>query len=50
MYEMRRKAKLTVLLTPGIFNLPLHIGIVWEELAFDDAVSYKQRGHWLQHS
>ena len=27
----------TLLLTQGIFNLPHHIGIVWEELAFDNA-------------
>ena len=41
MYEMRRHMpKPTLLLTEGIFNLPHYIGMVWEELAFDDAVSY----------
>ena len=28
MYEMRRKPKLTLLLTQGIFNLPYHIDMV----------------------
>ena len=42
MYEMRRrKPKPTRLPTQWIFNLPDHICMVWEELAFDDAVSYK---------
>ena len=42
MYEMRRrKPKTTLLLTQGIFNLLDHIHMVWEELAIDDAVSYK---------
>ena len=51
MYEMRkRKPESTLLSTQGIFNLPHHIGIVWEELAFDDALSYTQRGNELQHS
>ena len=41
MYEMRRKKPERILLpTKGIFNLPDHIGVVCEELAFDDAVSY----------
>ena len=40
MYKMRRKPEPTLLLTPEIFNLPRHICMVWEELAFDDAVSY----------
>ena len=46
MYEMRRRRKPepTVLLTQEIFDLPHHIGIVWEELAFDDTVSFTQRG------
>ena len=40
MYEMRRrKPETTLLLTPGIFNLPHHIGMVREELTFDDVVS-----------
>ena len=51
MYEMRRrKPEPTLLLTQGIFNLPHHIGMVREELAFDDGVSYTQRGNGLQHS
>ena len=32
------------LLTQEIFNPPHHIGMVWEELAFDDAVRYTQHG------
>ena len=36
----RRKAERTLLSTQGIFNLPHHLGMVWEELAFGDAVSY----------
>ena len=41
MYEMRkRKLKFTLLLTRGIFNLPHHINMVSEELAFGDAGSY----------
>ena len=28
--------------TQGIFDLPHHIGMVWKELAFKDAVSYTQ--------
>ena len=31
----------------GIFNLPHHTGMVWEELAFDYAVSYTQREKWI---
>ena len=43
MHEMRRrKPEHSLLPTQGIFNLPHHIGIVREELAFDDAVSYTQ--------
>ena len=43
-YEMRRwKREPTLLLTQGIFNLPHNIGMVWEELAFDNAVSYTLR-------
>ena len=34
----------------GIFNLPHHIGMMWEELTFDDAVNYTQWGNVLQHS
>ena len=41
MYEMRRgKPEPALLLTQGIFNLPQYTGMVWEELAFDGAVSY----------
>ena len=51
MYEMRRrKPKPKLFLTQGIFNLPRLIVMVSEELAFDDAVSYTQRGNGLQHS
>ena len=32
----------------GYLNLPYHIGIVLEELAFDDAVSYTWQGNRLQ--
>ena len=43
MYEMRsRKPEPTLLRTQRIFNLPHHIGMVREELAFNDAVSYAQ--------
>ena len=41
MYEMRsRKPECTLLHTQGILNLLHRIGMVCEELAFDDAVSY----------
>ena len=51
MYEVRRrKFEPTILPTQGIFNLSHYIGTVWEELAFDDAVSHTQRGNGLQHS
>ena len=46
----RRKPEPTLLLTQGIVNLPHDIGMVWEELAFDDTVSYTQRGNRLQSS
>ena len=36
----REKADPTPLPTQGIFNLWHQIGMGWEELAFDDAVSY----------
>ena len=46
MYEMRnRKPEPTLLLTQGMFSLTHSIGMVWEELAVDDAVSYTQRGN-----
>ena len=35
-----RNPEPTLLLTQGIFNIPYHIDVVWEQLAFDDAVSY----------
>ena len=51
MYQMRRrKRKPTLLPTQGTFNLQHHLGMVWEELAFDDAVSYTQQGNGLEHS
>ena len=40
---VNRKSEPTLLPTQGIFNLPHHIDMVWEQLAFDDAVSYTQR-------
>ena len=45
MYDMRRR-KLEPTLWPsqGIFNL---LGMVWEELAFNDAVSYTQWEKWI---
>ena len=43
MYEMRRKPEPILLQTQGIFNLPHHVGMVWEGLGFDDVVSYMQR-------
>ena len=46
MYEMRRrKLEPTLFLTQGIDNLPHHIGMVREELAFDDAVN--TAGKWI---
>ena len=51
MYEMgRRKSEATLLQTQGIFNLPHVIGMVWEEPAFQDTVSYTQRRNGLHHS
>ena len=48
MHEMRRKKpEPTLLPTKGIFNLPHHIGMVGEELAFDDTVCYTQQGNGL---
>ena len=50
MYEMRRrKPESTLLQTQWIFNLPHHIGMESEELAFDGAASYIQRKNGLQH-
>ena len=51
MYEMRRRnPEPTLLPTQAIFNRPYHIGMVWEELTFDDAVSYTHQENELQHS
>ena len=51
MYEIRRgKQEPTCLPTQEIFNLPHDIGMVCEELAFDDAVSYTPQRNGLQHS
>ena len=50
-YEMRRrKPEPTLLPTQLIFYLLHHIGMVREDLAFDDAVNYAQQGNGLQHS
>ena len=38
MYEMRRKAEPTLFVIQEILKLPNHIGLVWEELAFGEAV------------
>ena len=50
MYEMRRKPKPILLPSQGFFNLPNHLGMVQEELAFDGTVSYTQWGNGLQPS
>ena len=51
MYDMmRRKPKPILILTQATCNLPHHIGIAWEELAFAGAVSYTQRENGLQNS
>ena len=43
MYEMRRKkVEPTLLQTQASFNLPQHIGMVGEELGFDDAECFTQ--------
>ena len=46
MYEMswNRKPEPTLLPNQGIFYLAHHIDIVWEQPAFDNAVSYTQPG------
>ena len=47
MYEMRSwKPEHTLLQTQGIFNLPHHIGMVWEELASDNTNLYMAR-KWI---
>ena len=48
MDEMRmRMPKPTLLTTQGIFNLSHHIGMVREQLAFDDIVSCTPQGNGL---
>ena len=47
MHEISRKLELTVLPIQGIFNLPHHICMVWEELAFDDAVKLYKARKWI---
>ena len=37
----------TLLATQGIFNLPYHMGMVSEELTFDDAVKLYTAGKWI---
>ena len=39
-----RLSEPTLLPTQGILNLPQDIGMVWEELAFDDDATYTQWG------
>ena len=51
MYEIRRRnPEPTQLLTQGNFNLPQHIGMVGEELASDDAVSYRNNSREMDFS
>ena len=45
--DLGRKPEPTHLPTQGIFKLPHHIDMVWEQLAFDNAVSLPQRGNGL---
>ena len=40
---VNRKPEPTLLPTWGLFNLPDHIDMAWEQLAFDDTVSYTQQ-------
>ena len=48
MNEMTRtKPEPTLLPIQGIFNFPHHIGMVWEELAFDDTVKLYGVGKWI---
>ena len=43
MYEMRkRKPENTLLQTQGVFNLPHHIGMVWQKLVFDDVIQSRE--------
>ena len=51
MYEMRMiNPYITLLSNRGIFNLPHQIGLAWQELAIDEAVSHTQQGNGLHHS
>ena len=51
MYDMRRrKPEHTLLPTRRIFNLQQDIGMVQEELTFDDDVSHTDWENGLQHS
>ena len=50
MYEMRRRPDPTLLLTQRIFDLLHHEGMVGEELAFDETVSYTQQRNGLKYS
>ena len=43
----RTKPEPTFLPTQGTFNLPHHIGMIWGELVFIDAVSYTQQEKWI---
>ena len=38
-----RKLEPTLIPTQGIFNIPHYVDMVWEQLAFDCAVSYAQQ-------
>ena len=49
-WDEKEKTQAYILMNQGIFNTPHHIGMVWEELAFDDTVIYRQRGNGLHHS
>ena len=49
-WDEKEKARAYTFTTQGIFNLPHHIGMVWQELAFDDAVSYTQQVNGFWHS
>ena len=42
--EEYRKPEPTLLTTQGIFHLPYDIDMVWEKLAFDNAVSLHSGG------
>ena len=49
MYEMwKGESKPTLAPIQGVFNLPQHIVMVWEQLAFDDDLSYTQQENGLQ--